>query len=117
MEPIGKGKFMKKTVGYIIISVIAIMLFIGLGYITYSAMGKPIPAVCFPGGEYEAYYGMGFTVEKWYPLKAVGEENCRITKQFSFNIVTFITGVLLFTAIQWISIALINKRKQGNSIV
>jgi hypothetical protein len=73
--------------------------------------------VCFPGGEYEAYYGMGFTVEKWYPLKAVWEENCRITKQFSFNIVTFITGVITIYCYSVDKLCFDKQTQTRNSIV
>ncbi|WP_036944180.1 hypothetical protein [Pseudobacteroides cellulosolvens] len=78
-------------------------------------MGKPFPALGFSGGEYEEYYGIGFTVEKWYPLMKVGEEYTGRTRQFSFNCITFMAGVVFFLAIQWIIMLLTNKLKRFKS--
>ncbi len=112
-----KGNKNMKIIGrYIVVSIITVFLFIGFGYITHVAMGSPFPAICFSGGEVNSYVGIGYSVDEFYPLMKVGETSDSNHSQFSFNLITFIQGVLLFIAIQGIITAINCKLRRSKKI-
>lgn len=59
---------MKKLLRYLIISIIIVTIFIGLGYAVYTCTDNAFLARELPGGEMSAHVGIGFVVEKYYPL-------------------------------------------------
>jgi hypothetical protein len=48
---------MKKLTRYLIVSLAIILIFIGLGFLTYKIAGTPFPALEFQGGEISVYVG------------------------------------------------------------
>ena len=108
---------MKKWMRYILISVVIVAAFIGLGFITYTATGKAFPAKSFSGGEIVTYKGIGFTVDKFYPETQVGDPAGGSYSHFYIDVVSVISYILLLTGIQWLITVLINKlRKNKNTV-
>jgi hypothetical protein len=103
---------MKKLTRYLIVSLAIILIFIGLGFLTYKIAGTPFPALEFQGGEISVYVGIGYTVEKYYPEISIDDPGDYTRSQFFLSFISIITYMVIFTAIQWIVAAIRKKSKQ-----
>lgn len=106
---------MNKLIRYLIISLAVILIFIGLGYLTYSIFEAPFPALRMEGGEINVYVGIGYTVEKYYPLVSVFDTNDYTRSKFFISFVSIITCTVIFTAIQLVIASVRKKRKNRSS--
>ncbi len=104
---------MKKWMRYILISVLIVAVFIGLGYVTYTATGNTFPTKSFSIGEIVTYKGIGFTVDKFYPEVRAGDPEGG--SNFYVDVVSVISYVLVFTGTQWLIAVLINKLKKNKN--
>ncbi len=103
---------MKKLVRYLVVSVVIVSVFIGLGYLTYTIFEKPFPAIKFAGGEINTYVGIGYTVDRYYPEMNIEEPVSYTKSKFLISFVLIIVDIILITAIQWVIAAIRRKAKQ-----
>ena len=106
---------MKKLLRYLIISIIIVTIFIGLGYAVYTCTDKAFLAIRNSGGEMDAHVGVGFVVEKYYPL-CTPEDNMMGGSLFYIDFASALFFVALFTGIQFlvsICISILKKKKHN----
>ncbi len=101
---------MKKLLRYLIISIIIVTIFIGLGYAVYTCTDNAFLAREFPGGEMSAHVGIGFVVEKYYPL-CTEEDDLMGGSLFYIDFVSALFFVILFTGIQFLVSICISRLK------
>jgi len=102
---------MIRWVRYLLISAAIVAIFIVIGFVSYKSTGSPLLSISFMGGEVNAYIGVGFTVDKYYPLSMAGETTGGTNSHFSVNAVLIILFILIFTCLQWLIMTIISKCK------
>lgn len=108
---------MNKLFRYLIISLAVVVLFIGLGYLTYSITGTPFPAKEVQGGEISEFLGIGYTVEKYYPLVSADDIDQYTDSKFILSLTSIFAYIIIITAVQWVAAAVRRKSKQKTSNV
>ena len=107
---------MKKLLRYLIISIIIVTIFIGLGYAVYISTSEAFLArVDYGGGEMIGYYGIGFYVVEYHPLTyPCGPSG---GSDFFFDLRSTLIYLVLFTGIQYLISICINRfRKKKDNI-
>lgn len=107
---------MKKLLRYLIVSVIIVTIFIGLSYAVYTFTDNAFLAREFSGGEMSAHVGIGFVVEKYYPL-CTPEDDMMGGSLFYIDFASALFFVALFTSIQFlVSICISRLKKKKHKI-
>lgn len=106
---------MKKLLRYLIISIIIVTIFVGLGYAVYAITDEAFLTRELSGGDMSAHVGIGFVVEKYYPLSQPGDPPGG--SLFYIDFTSALLYVALFTGIQFlISICINRLKKKRHSI-
>lgn len=111
-----KGRIMmKKLPKYLIISIIIVAVFIGIGYISYITTGEAWLTVRTYGGEMTGNIGIGFMVDSYYPLVRDGLPSYG-GNRFYIAPVSVVVFIALFTGIQYL-VSVIFRKKGTNASV
>lgn len=94
---------------YLLVSILIVAVFIGLGYATYTSTGKAFPARrSHGGGELVTYNGVGFYVEMLYSLS----DDPGVGSTFYIDAGSIIFYVLYFTGLQYLIATLVKEIKK-----
>lgn len=105
---------MKRLLRHLIISAIIVAIFIGLGYAVYKATDEAFLTRELHGGEMSAHVGIGYVVEKYYPLSQAGDPPGG--SQFYIDFKSALLFVALFTGIQFLISTCISRFKKKKDV-